>query len=234
MMIIKKYDYIQLNQVNTPDGRRYVGPDKKPVPSVTTILSATGDKTALIEWRKRVGEKKANEISTEAASVGTRMHKYLEDYVKTGVWPEPGTNPYSKKTHYMAQRIRDEALIHVNEIWGSEVRVQVPEIYAGTTDLVGQYKSNPAIMDFKQANKPKKEEWVEDYFLQIAAYADAHNEMYGTDIKEGHIFICTRGDDNIGIGGEIYQQFDLWPKDYDMWRKKWYQRVYDYYKNYAK
>lgn len=235
MMIIKKYDYIQLEQITNSNGKRqYVGPDKNPVPSVTTILSVTGDKSALIEWRKRVGEKQADEISTEASSVGTRMHKYLENYVETGVWPEPGSNPYAKKANHMASIIRDNALCNVDEIWGSEIRLQVEGLYAGTTDLVGQYRARPAIMDFKQANKPKKEEWIDDYFIQLAAYSDAHNAMYGTDIKEGHIFMCTRGNDTIRIGGEEYQQFDLLPEDYDKWLTKWYERVTDYYNNYAK
>jgi len=101
----------------------------------------------------------------------------------------------------------------------------VPGIYAGTTDLVGQYKGNPAILDFKQTNKPKKLEWVEDYFLQLTAYAIAHNEVHGTNIREGHIFMCSRA-------GE-YQQFDLWPHEFDDWEQEWWKRVYQYYENHA-
>ena len=110
-----------------------------------------------------IGEKKAQEITTEAAGVGTRMHKYLEDYVETGEWREPGSNPYAQQAHAMATRVRDEAMTDVNEIWGSEVNLYMPGIYAGTTDLVGVYKGQACIMDFKQTNKPKKKEWVEDY-----------------------------------------------------------------------
>ena len=232
-MIIKRFDYYPLSQINNQGSHRYVGKDGKPVPSVTTILSATSDKTALIEWKKRVGDKRAAAITKEAASVGSRMHKFLETYVETGEWPEPGSNPYAHKAIHMASLIRDNGLTNVDEIWGSEINLHVPEIYAGTTDLVGTYKSKPAIMDFKQANKPKKDEWVEDYKLQLVAYAEAHNEIYGTDIQEGHIFMCTRGDDGLEVGGEHYQQFDVWPEDYVYWRDKWYDRVYDYYKNYA-
>ena len=107
------------------------------------------------------------------------------------------------------------------EIWGSEVPLYVPNIYAGTTDLVGVYKGNPCIMDFKQTNKPKKLEWVEDYFLQLTAYAIAHNEVHGTDIREGHIFMCSRA-------GE-YQQFDLWPDEFDEWEQEWWNRCTQYY-----
>lgn len=230
-LIKKKYDYqdIQKKQVN--GSRKYLTPDGGAVASVTTILDATKDKSGLIAWRKRVGEQKAREITTEAAGVGTRMHKYLEDYIETGEWPTPGSNPFAQKAHRMAETIKEKAVIDINEIWGSEVALYVPNMYAGTTDLVGVYKGNPSIMDFKQANKPKKLEWIEDYFLQLVAYAEAHNELYGTEIREGHIFMCTRGDDPCELGGETYQQFDIWPNEYDDWRHEWYNRVYRYYEN---
>ena len=157
------------------------------------------------------------------------MHKYLEDYVEFGKWPEPGSNPFAKKAHAMATQIRDNAMGDVDEIWGSEVALYVPQMYAGTTDLVGQYKGQPCIMDFKQTNKPKKLEYVQNYFLQLVAYAEAHNEIYGTNIREGHIFMCSRGDDGMILGGETYQQFDVWPHEYDEWRNEWYERVYAYY-----
>jgi len=230
-LLVDVYSYQKLQRHNVAGKRQYLTPDGNSVASVTTILDATKDKTHLIAWRKRVGEKRAQEITTEAAGVGTRMHKYLEDYVETGQWPAPGSNPFAAKAHKMACEIRDNALIDVCAIWGSEVNLYVPNMYAGTTDLVGTYKGNPAIMDFKQTNKPKKLEWVEDYFLQMVAYAEAHNEIYGTDIREGHVFMCSRGDDQVKLGGETYQQFDLWPEEYDHWRHKWYDRVYQYYEN---
>jgi len=121
----------------------------------------------------------------------------------------------------MATQIKERALNHVDEIWGSEVNLYMPKMYAGTTDLVGTYKGEACIMDFKQTNKPKKEEWVVDYYLQLVAYAEAHNEIYGTNIREGHIFMCSRACE--------YQQFDLWPHEYDEWREEWYNRVYTYY-----
>jgi len=153
------------------------------------------------------------------------MHKYLEDYIDTGEWPNPGSNPYAQQAHMMATQIKENAMVHVDEIWGSEVPLYVPGIYAGTTDLVGTYKGNPCIMDFKQTNKPKKVEWVEDYFLQLTAYAIAHNEVHGTNICEGHVFMCSRA-------GE-YQQFDIWPHEFAEWEQEWWKRVYDYYENYA-
>jgi hypothetical protein len=223
-LIQKKFDYKPISRKQVNGKRLYETPDGNAVASVTTILDATKDKSHLIAWKKRVGEAKAQEIVTEAASVGTRMHKYLEDYIEFGEWPQAGSNPYAQQAHGMAEVIRDNALKDV-EVWGSEVALYMPQMYAGTTDLVGTYKGQPAIMDFKQTNKPKKEEWVVDYFLQLVAYAEAHNEIYGTNICEGHVFMCSRA-------GE-YQQFDVWPDEYDEWRNEWYERVYKYYENFA-
>ena len=224
-LITNKFDYQTIQRKSVDGKRKYLTPDGNAVASVTTILDATKDKTHLIAWRKRVGETKAQEIVTEAAGVGTRMHKYLEDYVEFGTWAEPGSNPYAKQAHMMATQVKENALSDVDEIWGSEVALYVPQMYAGTTDLVGQYKGNPCIMDFKQTNKPKKLEWVQDYFLQLTAYAIAHNEIYGTNICEGHIFMCSRA-------GE-YQQFDLWPHEFKEWEQEWWNRVYAYYEKHG-
>ena len=121
----------------------------------------------------------------------------------------------------MAEVIREQAFSRLNEIWGSEVALFMPRLYAGTSDLVALYDDRPAICDFKQTNRPKKEEYVEDYYLQLVAYAEAHNEIYDTNICEGHIFMCSRDFE--------YQQFDITPETYPHWRNKWYDRVYTYY-----
>ena len=222
-LIQSKFDYQAINRNSVNGKRLYQCPDGNSVPSVTTILDKTKDKTHLIEWRKRVGEKKAQEITTEAAGVGTRMHTFLEKYIASGEWPQPGTNPYSQQAHMMAEVILNQSLCDINEIWGSEVNLYFPQIYAGTTDLLGVYKGEHAIMDFKQTNKPKKEEWIEDYYLQLVAYAEAHNEVWGTNIRQGHVFMCARD--------LTYQQFDLTPDKYDYWRDKWWRRVEQYYLN---
>lgn len=227
-LIINKFEYATLTRAEVNGSRRYRTPDGSKVPSVTTILDATKPeetRKALENWRKRVGPDNAKAITTEAANRGTRMHKYLEDYVETGEWPNPGSNPFAKQSHRMAEVIRDQAMCDVDEIWGSEVALYVPQIYAGTTDLVGTYRSNPAILDFKQSNKPKKKEWVGDYFLQLTAYALAHNEVHGTNIQEGHIFMCTKDLE--------YQQFDVWPEDFPKWEQAWWQRVYEFYEQAA-
>lgn len=224
-LITEKYDYKEIKRQQVDGKRLYACPDGNAVASVTTILDKTKDKTHLIAWRKRVGEAKAQEIVTEAASVGTRMHKYLEDYIEFGEWPTPGSNPYAQQAHKMAEQVKEHAMTDVDEIWGSEINLYHPKIYAGTTDLVGQYKGQPAIMDFKQTNKPKKAEWVEDYYLQLTAYALAHNEVFGTNIREGHVFMCSRD--------LQYQQFDLWPDEFGKWEQKWWDRVYQYYDKHA-
>jgi|TARA_B100000242_G_scaffold98535_1_gene67783 genome maintenance exonuclease 1 len=224
-LLIKKFNYEEIKKESVNGKRLYACPDGNSVASVTTILDKTKDKTSLIEWRKRVGETKANEIATEAASIGTRMHKFLEDYVETGNWPSAGSNPYSQQANKMATTIKDKALSKIDEIWGSEVQLYHPKIYAGTTDLVGVFNGAESIMDFKQTNKPKKEEWVEDYKLQLTAYALAHNEIYGTNIQEGHVFMCSRNNE--------YQQFDIYPDEFKSWESKWWDRVYLYYDQFA-
>ena len=219
-----KYPYKELKRETLNGSRKYVTPDGHAVPSVTTILDATKSeekKQALQEWRKRVGPEKAQQITTEAAGRGTRMHKWLENFVKTGSTGEPGTNPYSIQSHQMAHSIITQGLSKCNEFWGTEVSLYFPEVYAGTTDLVGMHDGSPAIMDHKQSNKLKKKEWIDDYFIQLAAYAAAHNETYKTDIRKGVIFMCTA--DN------VYQEFIIEGAEFDHWTNVWYQKLEEYY-----
>lgn len=219
-----KYPYIKINRIDTPEGRRYATPDGEKLPSVTTILDATKPeeaKKALREWRKRVGEKQAQAIVTEAAGRGTRMHKWLENYIKTGSIGEPGSNPYSIQSHKMAQTIIYQGLSKCNEYWGTEVSLYFPQVYAGTTDLVGIHDGSECIMDHKQSNKLKKKEWIGDYFLQLAAYANAHNEVHGTKIRKGVIFMCTA--DN------LYQEFLIEGNEFDYWSNEWFKRLEQYY-----
>ena len=219
-----KYPYIELKRENLNGSRRYITPDGNPVPSVTTILSATKSeesKQALNEWRKRVGEKRATEITTEAAGRGTRMHKWLENYIKTGYIGDPGSNPYSIQSHKMAQSIITKGLVNCNEFWGTEVSLYFPLVYAGTTDLVGVHDNTECIMDHKQSNKFKKREWIDDYFLQLAAYATAHNEVHNTKIRKGVIFMCTA--DN------VYQEFIIEGSEFDDYVNKWFKKLEEYY-----
>lgn len=229
-MIISRYDYTPLEKESVEGKRHYALPDGSKVPSVTTILERTKPeekKRALQEWRDRVGHERAQQITTEAANRGTRMHTYLERYVKSDDIGELPTNPFAQPSWFMAAQVILEGLQHADEYWGSEVPLYYSGLYAGTTDLVGVWKGAPAIMDFKQTNKPKKREWIEDYFLQLAAYAEAHNDTYGTEINTGVILMCakpaTEHED------PVYQEFVLEPRDYAYWRDQWMRRVELYY-----
>ena len=216
---VKAIDYHELKQVNKNGKRVYETPSGT-TPSVTTILSKTKDQTGLNEWKKRVGEQEAQRIVTEAAGVGTALHNNLEKFL-AGEKRVPGNNLVHVQANKMADIIIENGIADVDEVWGIEQGLYYPEMYSGTTDLCGVYKGNPSIMDFKQTNKPKKKEWVDDYYLQMAAYATAHNKVYHTNIREGHIFMCSRD--------LQYQQFDLWPDEFDYWADQWLDRVAEYY-----
>jgi genome maintenance exonuclease 1 len=224
MAVTNRFLYEEMKRETTNEGRKYLAPDGAKLPSVTTILDATKTleaKKALIDWRRRVGEQKAKEITTEAAGRGTRMHKYLENFVLTGETGEPGSNPYSKQSHQMAHTIISQGLSNCPEFWGTEVSLYFPKVYAGTTDLVGLHAGDEAILDFKQTNKLKKREWIEDYFLQLTAYANAHNEVYGTKIRKGVILMCSAANE--------YQEFIVEGNEFDHWSDRWWKRVEEYY-----
>jgi len=234
-LLKERFNYTPISRESVEGKRLYATPDGSKVPSVTTILDKTKPKEkmeALMAWKRRVGEVKAQEIVTEAAGRGTRMHKFLEDYVKTGAIQPPGTNPYSKQSHAMAQVVISQGLCNVNEIWGVEVPLYYPGLYAGTTDGCGLHLNDESIIDYKQTNKPKKEEWIEDYYLQLTAYALAHNEVHGTNIHKGVVLMCVSPKMNEKlemIDVPVYQEFILKPQDFSYWEGRWWDRVEQYY-----
>jgi genome maintenance exonuclease 1 len=220
-----KYTYKPLARDESTGKRLYATPDGHKVPSVTTILDKTKPaeaREALANWKKAVGEQKAQQIVTEAAGRGTRMHKFLEDHIKGVTLKETVTNPYAQQSLDMARIVIAEGFPKIDTVWGSEVPLYFPELYAGTTDCVGIHDGDEAILDFKQTNKPKKLEWIGDYFLQLTAYALAHNEVHGTNIRKGVILMCSKD--------MQYQEFILEPKDFDMWTERWCDRVSEYYR----
>jgi genome maintenance exonuclease 1 len=237
MSITKKYDYKSLRKENLDGSRKYLTPDGMYLPSVTTILDATKSeesKQALHNWRKRVGVDKAASITLESSSRGTRMHKWLENYIKTDNIGEPGSNPYSQQSHAMAKEIISKGLINCQEFWGTEVSLYFPEVYAGTTDLAGLHNNSEAICDHKQTNKLKKREWIDDYFVQLTAYANAHNEIYNTRIRKGVIFMCVKPEEiRPGVWAEPkYQEFILEGNEFDKYSDMWWVRVENYYKKF--
>lgn len=229
-MITPKYTYTKPERVEINGKRHYCLPDGSKVPSVTTILDATQspEKIAALEaWRKRMGAAKAKEITTIAASRGTRMHKYLEDYVLTDTLNPAGTNPFSMQSRRMADTIIKNAMHNITEYWGSEVPVYYSGLYAGTSDCVGVWKGSPAILDFKQTNKPKKREYIDSYFLQLAAYALAHNNMHGTDIKTGVILMCSAPE--TPADEPVYQEFVVELAEFELYANKWWDMVEQYF-----
>ena len=224
-LLQERYTYSRLTRDESSGKRLYACPDGFKVPSVTTILDKTKpeeSRIALANWRKAVGEAKAQEITTKAANRGTRMHKDPEDHIKGEVLKETVTNPYAQQSLDMAKVVIAKGMCNVDEVWGSEVPLYFPELYAGTTDCVGIHKGDQAILDFKQTNKPKKREHIDDYFIQLTAYAMAHNEVHGTDIRKGVILMCSKDYE--------YQEFVLEPADFDYWQERWCQRVSEYYR----
>ena len=211
MKIIKKYPYKHYNRFSDTTGRKYLVGEAK-VPSVTTILSATKDDRFLDNWRRKVGEKEADRIMNQASTIGTEMHQVLESaYNGKGYFNDSNEG---KQPRMMAKVILNN--LDIDEVWGNEVSLEFENQYAGTCDLVAMAYGKPSIVDFKQANRPKKEEWVEDYKLQLGAYYLAHKRNYGP-IEQGVISICTRS--------LVYQEFKLSEADLSEYGEKFLLRV---------
>lgn len=236
MSLLKsKFDYEKISRVSINNVRYYDTPTKDCVPSVTSVLDKTKseEKRLVLEnWRRRVGHRQAAEITSDAANRGTRLHNYLEDYVVNGFLKDKTSNPYSWASHAMAEVIIKKGISNVNEVWGVEVPLYFPKIYAGTTDSVGVHHGEPAIMDYKQSNSPKKEEWIDDYKLQLAAYATAHNEVYGTNIRKGVIMMAVKP--KVDKAGNVtsepeYQEFIIQGNDFDHWQQEWWGRLEKFY-----
>ena len=219
--IINIYPYKELKR-NDGKVRTYETEGGKKLASVTSIISETQTeekKQGLENWKKRVGEKEAEKIKNKAALVGTSMHKHLETYLLQEQYIDD--TDIGRIARPMANEIIKKGLVDLEELWGSEVHLYYPGLYAGTTDVVGVYKGKPSIVDFKQTNKPKKEEWVGDYKLQLAAYAMAHNILFDTSITTGVILMCSRD--------RYFQKFEL--KEEEYWRIccAWMSRVAKFY-----
>ena len=188
MKLNKKYNYVRGVQAMEHGSRIYDFNGMR-MPSVTTILSKTKDQSFLTAWKNKVGHENAERIKNHSASRGSAMHKFLEKHVD-GIGYDDLTT-LGREAKLMAQKIIEDGLSNVSEYYGSEVMLYYPDLYAGSTDLVCMHDGMETIVDFKQANRPKKEEWIEDYYLQIAAYAMAHDYVHGSNIQQGVIMVCT-------------------------------------------
>ena len=205
------------------NGSRHYSLDGSNLPSVTTILSATKseeDKAAILAWKQRVGTVEAERIKKEASARGSSMHSYIEQFLYGKLNQELlEDNNKSKK---MAEEIIDNGLKNkLLEIWGSEATIYYPGKYAGTADCIGVYEGKESILDFKQSNKPKKEEYIEDYFLQIGAYSLAHNTVYNSNITQGVILLCTVD--------RLFQDFKIEGNELINFQNKFLERVEKFY-----
>ena len=203
-------------------GDRHYDVDDEKLPSVTTILQATQDvekAESLKRWAQKVGQVEADRIKNNAAKRGTAMHCYLETYLQGGKVLD--LRDVGREASGMAETIIAKGFNDLEEIWGSEVTLFYPNLYAGATDLCGIYQGRESIIDFKQSNKPKRVEWIKDYKLQMVAYAMAHNCVYGTSIEQGVILMCTP--DN------FFQKFTINGREFRELKWEWLKRVDDYY-----
>lgn len=217
-----RYVYKRLERLDRSSGRVYrTDVDAIPMPSVTTILNETKDKSSLKAWEDQVGKEAAEKIRNDSATVGTHMHSVIERLLLNRPLETPRTW-LQIKGYRMGHQLIEHFFPEVQEVWGAEIPLYVPNTYAGTSDCVGVYKTKPSIMDFKQTNKPKRREWIEDYFLQLAAYAIAHDRVHGTKIDQGVVMMMSQA-------GEP-QEFVTAGREFDEYKDKWWRRVEQYQK----
>ena len=219
----KKFIYPK-SQRSLIQGSRHYDINDKLLPSVTTIISATQSeekRQSLANWKARLGATAADRVRDIAALRGTAMHTYLEAYVRgTG---HKDLTSVGREAEPMAKKIINQGLSGLEEIWGSEVVLYYPDLYAGATDVVGIYNSRESIIDFKQTNKPKRREWIDDYFIQLGAYAMAHNYVYGTKIQQGVILMCSKD--------KFFQRFEVSDKEFVNYQHAFLKKVDEYYRN---
>ena len=213
-----KYSYHQGTRI-TDHGTRIYNIAGFKLPSVTTILAKTKDQEYLTKWKAKVGYEEAERIKNYSSKRGTSMHKFLEKHI-TGEGYEDLTE-IGQEAKPMAQKIIDVGLTPINYYYGSEVMLHYPGLYAGATDLVCEHNGLDTVVDFKQSNKPKREEWIEDYFLQIAAYAMAHDYVYKSKIRQGIIMVCTPDC--------YYQEFKFKDGELRRWKHEFLKRLDSYY-----
>ena len=213
-----KYKYVGVTRTEEHGSRTYDVLGMR-LPSVTTILSQTRDQSFLTTWKNKVGHENAERIKNVSSNRGTAMHKFLEKYIE-GVGYEDLTT-IGREAKIMAQKIIESGLKNITEYYGSEVSLYYHGLYAGATDLVCMHDGMETIVDFKQANRAKRREWIEDYYLQIAAYAMAHDHMHGSQIRQGIIMICTPD--------SYYQEFKVQDEELRMYRHKFLKRLSQYH-----
>ena len=224
-MLVNKYTYPTLERVDLEIGRHYLDSNQNPVPSVTTVLSGTSkSKDGLIQWRNRVGEEEAERIIKQSTDIGTAVHEAIENYLNGVSWNNFDETHDQLLAQKISEKFVNDGLNGITEIWGLEVGLLLDNLYAGTADCVGLYQDIPTLIDFKTAKKIKKREWIEDYFLQGCAYANAHNVMFGTNIEQIVILMVDRD--------AIFQEFIVRPTEFNFLTRKWKNRLIEFDKKY--
>ncbi|MDA7690401.1 preprotein translocase subunit TatA [Gammaproteobacteria bacterium] len=220
-----KYTYPSLERVDLEIGRHYLDSKNTPVPSVTTVLSATSkSKDGIAQWRNRVGEAEADRIVKQSTDIGSSVHDAIEKYLKDELWDIFENTENELIAKKITHKFVNDGLKKITEIWGLEVGLVLDNLYAGTADCIGEYNSIPTLIDFKTAKKIKKREWIEDYFLQGCAYANAHNVMFGSDIQQIVILMVDRD--------LIFQEFIVRPTEFKILTNKWKRRLIDFNNKY--
>ena len=212
-----KYSYPNLERVEENDMRFYKDSNNDLVPSVTTVLDATGDKSGIIQWRRKVGPAQADAIVQESTLIGSAVHEAIENYLLGKSWNKFTDDRNGFLAKSISSKFISSCLNGIDEVWGLESGLILDGLYAGTADCIGVYKGLPAIIDFKTAKKLKRKDWIEDYFLQCSAYANAHNVMFKTSISNLVILMVDRD--------LLFKEFHIKKDEFSLYTDKWKKRL---------
>tara|TARA_B100001769_G_scaffold46818_1_gene33347 strand:+ start:1248 stop:1928 length:681 start_codon:yes stop_codon:yes gene_type:complete len=224
-MITNKFNYPELKRINNDLGRFYIDPLNNHVPSVTTVLNNISDKkTSLDQWRNRVGDVEADRVMKEATDIGSMVHLSLENYlndIDDNIFTDDSLGNMAKK---MSEKLISDALIDISNVYGLEVHLVLDKLYAGTADCVGVIDGKDTIIDFKTSKRIKKKEWIDDYFLQGCAYANAHNVMFDTNISQVAILMVDRD--------LMYKKFIIKGAEFDHFTNIWKKKLLEFHNSF--
>tara|TARA_B100001769_G_C22022943_1_gene549698 strand:+ start:440 stop:1120 length:681 start_codon:yes stop_codon:yes gene_type:complete len=225
-MITNIYQYPELKRVDKEIGRYYIDSKNQTVPSVTTVLGKTSDKSDSIQqWRNKVGDDEADRITKQSTDIGSMVHEALENFLNEKDWKNFSDDQNGVIANKITDKFIDTGIQTISEVWGLEVGLMLDGLYAGTADCVGKINDIPSIIDFKTSRRMKRREWIEDYFLQGCAYANAHNVMFGTEINQVVILMVDRD--------LLFQEFIVKPAEFNVLTKLWKKRLIEFHKKYA-
>ena len=223
---MNKFNYPKLERVDTEIGRHYRDSNNNLVPSVTTVLSGTSDnKDGIEKWRKKVGDSEADRIMKQSTDIGTAVHEAIEKFLGNNDWDHFQDTSDQIMARKMTSKFVDLGLNKISQVWGLEVGLILDNLYAGTADCVGTDGDVPSLIDFKTARRIKKREWIEDYFLQGCAYANAHNVMFNTEIRQIVILMVDRD--------LMFKEFIVKSDEFSFLTEKWKKRLITFKNKYS-